>query len=105
VRASADLDAASIDMRRELVFSWRTAGLPALFAQMRAAVRDRLPQTDLMDLIGEDHLYGSAHAAAKTFIDKRALNPSGLSTEMVSEGVRAQPLQSKEEETPGEVLE
>jgi MFS superfamily sulfate permease-like transporter len=74
--SSVDLDIATLDTLRELVTTWREAGLLVLFAQVRGAARDVMRRTDLMDFIGEERLYGSVHAAVHAFVEEQASAPS-----------------------------
>ncbi len=69
--SSVDLDIATLDALRELLTTWREAGVLVLFAQVRGPVRDVLRRTDLLDLIGAERLYGSVHAALLAFTQER----------------------------------
>lgn len=65
--ASADLDIASLDMLKELIFDLEEVGTSVLLAQVRGGVRDRLRQSGIMDDIGEDRVYLSISAAVEDF--------------------------------------
>jgi hypothetical protein len=54
-------------MLKELLNDLHAEKVDLLLAQVRGPVRDRLRKGDLMDLIGEDHMYVSVATAVEEF--------------------------------------
>ncbi len=65
--ATADLDIGTSDMLRDLCNDLRDGQVDLLMAQVRGSVHDRMKRTDLLDTIGEQHLYPSIAAAVDAF--------------------------------------
>jgi MFS superfamily sulfate permease-like transporter len=63
IGATADLDVATTDMLSTLVTNLRGDGIQLRLAQVRSSVRDRMRQTGLIDVIGEERCFYSVEAA------------------------------------------
>ena len=67
ISATSDLDITTADMVRQLAGDLEERSIELMLAQVKGAVRDRMRRSDLMAVIGEDHIYLSVGAAVKAF--------------------------------------
>ncbi len=70
--ATSDLDIASADMLQELIGDLKSINLRVLFAQVRGAARDRMRQTGLINIAGEENIYLSVEAAVHSYLESIA---------------------------------
>jgi hypothetical protein len=62
----------SADMMLTLVADLQARSVEVLLAQVKGTVRDRMRRTDLMDLVGEDHIYLSIGSGVEDFMRRSA---------------------------------
>ena len=67
IGATSDLDITTADMIRQLAGDLEERSIELLMAQVKGAARDRMRRTDLMTVIGDEHVYLSVGAAVKAF--------------------------------------
>jgi SulP family sulfate permease len=67
IGATSDLDVTTADMIRQLAGDLADRSVALLLAQVKGPVRDRMRRTDLMAVVGEDHVYLSVATAVKAF--------------------------------------
>lgn len=67
IGSTSDLDITTADMLRQLAGDLRERSIDLLLAQVRGSVRDRMRRSDLMDVVGEDHVHMSVAAAVQGY--------------------------------------
>jgi MFS superfamily sulfate permease-like transporter len=63
--ALSHIDATGVSMLIELIGSLREESITFVFARLHSPARDTLKEPGVLDLVGEDHLYPTVHAAVQ----------------------------------------
>jgi SulP family sulfate permease len=72
IGASSTLDITSLDMLRRLINDLEESHVEILLAQVRGPVRDKLRISELMDQIGENHIYLSVDSGVQDFLKRHS---------------------------------
>ncbi len=107
VGATADLDITTSDMVRQLAGDLRDRSVDLLLAQVKGSVRDRMRMSDLMDVVGEDHIWLSVGAAVAAFgspapAPRRGALPARGGLELGGPREHRPPAPGELEQDPGE---
>ena len=84
--ATSDLDITTADVLRQLTGDLHEQSIDLLLAQVKGSVRDRMRKSDLMDTVGEHHVYLSVASAVEGYSAEAGPLPTGSGRGWTSPG-------------------